>query len=283
MGQQQQTIQVHGETVSTEVAETLIGVGASLGGQHANASSARPALVNLSIRGGEQISRPSPTLDPGNIEHIDGYEDHSAYVHDAHAAYVAMHACVTSIINAREASKKDPTLTEAAQVIAVAAFAERVHPKVLRQLDNALVELQKRIDHVEAELRRPLEASSLTPLASEIRTYARSLGSDKRNALIVDLINRGDERSLGALLAGPAFLAGLDDVTVEMYTRRFNEAKSPELVKRLAVMKLAHKRLSDAGSVFVAQGEKAQGATYEVIDRLRAAKSKSDRAFVLPS
>lgn len=239
----------------------------------------RPAARNPSLRR-DELGRPSVTLQPGNVEAIEGYDDETkGYVEDALTTFNTMHQTVEKIIEMREASKSDPTMNEAAQVIAVADAADRLTAATTKAIDNTLAALQKRIAHVEGELRKPMDGTLVTPVAVEVRQYARELSAPKRNELVMGLIEKGDAKTLGALLTAPAFLSGLSDAQITAYTEMHNRKANPLLTKRLAVMKAAHQKLSDAGSLFIVQSERAQGVQPSVVAKLKAAKAKAAAAF----
>ncbi len=228
----------------------------------------------------DELTRPSLSLAPGNIEGLDGYDDESkGYVADAVTAMDTMHQAIARIIEAREASKRNPSWTEGAQVINTAVLADKLLTTTAKMVDSTLTALQTRIAHVEGELRKPMDGTLVTPVAVEVRQYARELPPAKRGELIASLIEKGDAKTLGALLTAPAFLSGLSDAEVQAYTERHNRKAQPLLTKRLALMKAAQEKLANAGSLFVVQSERAQGVAFNVVAQLRAAQSKAEAAF----
>lgn len=228
----------------------------------------------------DELSRPSVSLAPGNIEGLDGYDDESkGYVADAVTALDTMHQAIARIIEAREASKRNPSWTEGAQVINTAVLADKLTTQAAKMVDSTLTALQTRIAHVEGELRKPMDGTLVTPVAVEVRQYARELPPAKRGELIAGLIEKGDAKTLGALLTAPAFLSGLSDAEVKAYTEMHNRRVNPLLTKRLALMKTAHEKLANAGSLFLVQSERAQGVASNVVAQLRAAQSKAEAAF----
>jgi hypothetical protein len=239
----------------------------------------RPTFRTQGLRH-DELSRPSVSLAPGNIEGLDGYDDESkGYVADAVTALDTMHQTVTKIIEAREASKRNPSWTEGAQIINTAVLADKLTTQTAKMVDATLGALQTRIAHVEGELRKPMDGTLVTPVAVEVRQYARELSATKRNELIADLIDKGDAKTLGALLTAPPFLSGLTDAEVKVFTEKHNRKANPLLTKRLALMKTAHAKLADAGSLFIVQSERAQGVPPNVVAQLRAAQSKAEAAF----
>lgn len=251
----------------------------NFGAQQQAAAGARPSVPQRFLRS-DELTRPSPTLNVGNIEAIEGFDDDTkGYVADAQTAFDTMHKAVEKIIEAREASKRNPTWNEAAQIINTAVLADKVTTQTTALVQNAYKALEKRIAHVEGELKQPLDASVASPFATEVRNHAKGLTAAKRNEFVMDLIAAGDAKSLGALLAAPGFLSGLSEEQVRVFTEQHNRKAQPLLAKRLAVMQKAYEKLADAGSLFIVQAEKAQGVNATVVARLRAAQSKAEAAF----
>lgn len=265
-----------GKDVTRRVsAQDLINFGAR---QQAEAGN-RPSHPLPGLRS-DELTRPSPTLNVANIQAIEGWdEDTKGYVADAQTAFDTMHKAVEKIIEAREASKRNPTWNEAAQIINTAVLADKVTTQTTALVQSTYKALEKRIAHVEGELKQPLDASVATPFASEVRKHAKELPAGKRNEFVMDLIAAGDAKSLGALLAAPGFLSGLSEEQVRIFTEQHNRKAQPLLAKRLAVMQKAYEKLGDAGSLFIVQAEKAQGVNSTVVARLRAAQSKAEAAF----
>lgn len=252
-----------------------------LGGQQVAQAGPRPAFRLPSLRQ-DAIQHPSPSLHVGVIEGIDGYDDDTkGHVADAHTAFDTMFKSIEQVIAAREASKTNPTWNENMQVIHTSVLADRVAVQTAKLVDSTLAALQKRIDHVEGELKRPLAAGAVTPIATELRALARGMKAEQRNALVMDLIEKGDTANLGALIGSgvPSVLSGLTDQQVATYTEMHNRKTKPVEAKRLAVMKVAHDKLGNAGSLYQVQIERAQGVNSAVVAKLKAAQSKAEAAF----
>ena len=62
-----------------------------------------------------------------------------------------------------------------------------------------------------------------------------------------ELNEKNDERSLTAILGGPAYLSGLSDVEHAHYLRQYRERKHPAEAKRLRLMQAAHALLEERG------------------------------------
>lgn len=280
MSDEHESVTESGPSTAKDVTQSLSAAALiQLGRQDAQAVGPRPVSRNPSLRR-DELSRPSVTLAPGNIEGLEGYDEETkGYVEDALSAFSAMHGAIEQIITAREASKSNPTWNESAQVIQTAALADRVTAATAKAVDNALSALTKRIAHVEGELRKPMDGTLVTPVAVEVRQYARELSAAKRNELVQGLIEKGDSKTLGALLTAPGFLSNLTDEQIKVYTEQHNRKSNPLLAKRLAVMKATHEKLSNAGSLFIVQAERAQGVNAATVAKLKAAQLKAESAF----
>jgi hypothetical protein len=252
----------------------------NLGAREQAAAGKRPTGPKLHGLRTDELTRPSPSLQVGNIEAIEGWdEDTKGYVADAQTAFDTMHKAVEKIIAAREASKTHPAWNESAQIINTAVLAEKVTTDTTKIVQSAYNALQKRIASVEGQLKEPLDASVAGPYAKEVREHVKELPTAKRSEFVMDLIAAGDTKSVGAVLAAPGFLSGLSDEQVRLFTEQYNRRQQPLLAKRLSVMQKAFDKLGDAGSLFIVQAERAQGVNSTVVARLRAAQSKSEAAF----
>lgn len=86
----------------------------------------------------DQLARVGLDYDPGNITQRPEYEAHAGYVAEAVGALQAMQDALTVVIDAREKVKRDPTLTPAAQVLAVADFSDGKFSAATRRVDAAM-------------------------------------------------------------------------------------------------------------------------------------------------
>jgi len=249
-------------------------------GQQALQVGPRPAGRSPSLRT-DELGRPSISLAPGNIEGLPDYEEHKDSLGEAVTAMSEISAAVQKVIDAREASKRNPAWTEAAQILMTEQLASKLTTATAQKVDAALRLLQARITDTESKLKQPLDAGVATPVATEVRDYVRSLTAPKRNELIGELIEKGDTRTLGALLGSgvPPFLSGLNEAQVQLYTELFNRKRAPQLASKLAVLRAASEKLSNAGSLMLTQMERAQGVNASVVAKLKAAQSKAEAAF----
>ncbi|MBT9526759.1 MAG: hypothetical protein IV105_16000 [Rhizobacter sp.] len=240
----------------------------------------RPALAPQSLRDPEALKAPSIAFDGRALSNIEGYEDTKAYVAPAETALDTLRIGLQKIIDAREASKRNPSWNEVVQVINVADFASKIQEQTLPLIDATLANLGKSIAGMEEMLRAPITVGASTPIASDVCVYMRGLDAGERMKLLTRAIEKGDLTTLGAVLGRPAYLSGLTDEMQATLTVEYNRKKAPETARRIAVMKEAHARLSAAGSLFLAHVTKAMGVEWSVAQRLKAAKTEAERAFV---
>lgn len=241
----------------------------------------RPAPAPQSLRDPEALTTPSIAFDGRTLSTIEGYNsDTRMYVAQAETALDSLREGLQQIINAREASKKNPTWNEAAQVLAVADLAAKVQAKTTPLIDTTLANMGKSIAGMEEMLRAPITVGASTPIASDVCLFARGLDASERMKLLTRAIEKSDLVTLGAVLGRPAYLSGLTDEMQATLTVEYNRKKAPETARRIAVMKEAHERLSTAGSLFVAHVEKAMGVQWGTAQKLKTAKADAERAFV---
>lgn len=240
----------------------------------------RPALAPQSLRDPEALKAPSITFDGRTLSNIEGYDaETKGYVANAETALDSLRDGLQQIINAREASKRNPAWVEVVQVINVADFAAKVQAKTLPLIDATLANMSKSIAGMEEMLKAPITTGANTPVASDVCVYMRGLDDGERMKLLTRAIEKGDLVSLGAVLGRPAYLSGLTDEMQATLTVEYNRKKAPETARRIAVMKEAHARLSAAGSLFTVHVVKAMGVDWSVAQRLKAQKAEAERAF----
>lgn len=276
-----ESVQETGKSTGVDVTHNLTAAALiQLGKQEALSVGPRPTFRSPSLRT-DELGRPSVSLAPGNLEALEGYDSDKESVSEAVTAMSELQQGVQKIIDAREASKRNPAWTEATQIIMTANLADKVSANVTPKVDAALRLLGARITDTESKLKQPLDAGVATPVATEVRDHIRGLTVMKRNELVLSLIEKGDTRTLGALLGSgvPAFLSGLTDEQVTVYTEMHNRKRSPQLAQKLTLLRAAHQKLSDAGSLFIVQAERAQGVNASVVAKLKLAQSKAEAAF----
>ena len=80
----------------------------------------------------------APSLHPQNIATIEGYNEQTrAYVAEVETAFSTAYEAINNVHTARELVKKNPTLTEAAQVLRVADHAYKLQQNALAKMDSA--------------------------------------------------------------------------------------------------------------------------------------------------
>lgn len=232
---------------------------------------ARPAAYSPRLKT-ESLVRPPLMYQSTNVSKLEQFEEHGAAVAPAITALDALHAALVSVIDARAKSERDPTLgSEAAAVLKVAAFTDKVSEAATRKLDAAAAHIQTAIKDTKAQLSQAVSAGVHTALATEIRSHCKAEKSPM--AFITQLINSGDAASVGAILAAPPYLSGITQQMREALTQQWNAKQNPALTQRLALLEATAERLDRAGSNFILTVEKAMGVRYDTIKRLRDAQT----------
>lgn len=226
--------------------------------------------------------RVTPALHPHNVKKIEGlgWDDETAMLLEPTLrAFEETYRGIASVHDAREASKRNPTLNEAAQLIATQDVADRVFARVAKSLDVTADNLRKGIAGLEQELSRPIEAQGSHHIAPEIRAHFKSLKFEERNELLRRAINGGDHRTATAVLAGPGYLSGFTDEMHALHLRNYHEKSYPHMAKRLKVFKAGYAFLVERSALLHSQMEKAVGRSAQEVERIRQAKLQAERTL----
>lgn len=242
----------------------------------------RPSHTDPLTRVGAQHKYiPTPSLDPRNISSIENFEAHQGYVQCAVEAFSTIHVALQKLSDARAQVAKDPSKTEAQQVLICATEAEKLQDRATRAFDGARKRLMDGIKAIDDQLSGPLVAKSDNSISAEVRTFFRAMSDDKRHAAIADAVKAKDLTTLQAVLGGPAYLAGLTPERQAHYTRQYRELTTPELVGRLDVMRKAQTLMEQRAGLVFTEVEKALGAKWEVVQELRKSQSAAHAALLL--
>lgn len=222
----------------------------------------------------DQLSRVGLDYDAGHVTQAAEYEANAGYVAEAVGALQAMQEVLTVVMEAREKVKKDPTLTQAAMVLTVAAFSDARTPAATRKVDAAWKALDTRIAEAEASLREGIPGHATGSVASEIRAHVKAMRtSADRMAFLRGLVAAGDLESLAAVVKSKPFLSGLTQVEVDLLVHNFNAQTRPELPARIDFLKRTRAHLERAWAPFILDMQRAVGVKYETVNKLRAAKA----------
>lgn len=227
-------------------------------------------------------TRVSAGLHPENVKHIEGvvWDDETAMLLEpTYSAFAEAYRGLASIHEAREAAKRNPTLNEAAQVIATADYADRVFERVAKAMDVTADNLKKGIASIERELSKPIEAQASHQISMEIRMHVSKLPQGERLTFLRNAINNGDIKTASAVLGAPPYLSGLSDEMQAVMTREFHSKHYPALDKRLKAMRGAFELLGDRSGLLFGQIEKAVGMPPAKVKELRERKLNAERAF----
>ena len=226
-------------------------------------------------------TRISASLHPGVVQALDGYHECSSFLGQVETAFSECYEGLRSVHNAREAAKLNPTWNDAQQVIHVDDLARRVFDRTARLMDTAKGNLDKSIASYEAQLSGPVEANASQAVAAEIRSHVKALPLGERLSFIERAVRQGDHLSASAVLGAPSYLSGLQSETSVAMTRLFHERSSPEVARRLNVMKAARSLLIEKGGLLHKEMERAVGMAPTKVAALRQAKTAAEQAFIL--
>ncbi|MDP5279226.1 hypothetical protein Q9Q95_09860 [Sphingomonas sp. DG1-23] len=191
-------------------------------------------------------TRISPTLHPGIAGEIADYDDETRPLLGAtETAVDEAFEALKSIHDAKAAAATNPTLNEFAQLIAVDNHASKLMTKVYASWSRTVDTLNTNIAKMERDLNAPVEQRATASMASEIRTYFRSMDNEaKRITAIRQAIADGDDMTVTAVLGGRHYLSGIDAETSAQFLREWHGAQRPLEAKKLRAMKAAAEMLN---------------------------------------
>lgn len=247
----------------------------------------------------EMDTRISPTLHPGIAGEIADYDDETRpLLGQTETAVDEAFKALQSIHNAKEGAAKNPTLNEAAQLVAVDTHATKVMSKVYASWSRTVDTLNANIAKLDKELNAPVEQRATASMASEIRSYFRGLKDGPRMNALRKAIEAGDEVTVTAVLGGRPYLSGFEPELHAEFLRDWHNAQRPVEAKKLRAMKAAADILNDryklltkavtdaVGDIKVYEESKVNGAPILVKTitpaMVRAQVKASNEAFAVP-
>lgn len=227
-------------------------------------------------------TRVTPSFHPDTVRSIDEYDDDTATIlSSTEAAFSEAYVGIGRVHDAREAANTNPSWTEGQQIIETQNFADKVFVNVAKRFDGASAQLQLVIQGLERDLSQPIEGKGVHAVAGEIRTYVRGLEAGKQIDFIRNAIMAGDERTVGACLGAPAYLAGITPEMQTVLLRMYHERAHPHDAKKLKAARAGLDLIGKRSGLIFAEMEKAVGAPPQKVKALRDAKAKAERRFVV--
>lgn len=259
---------------------------ASASGQHLhNGAPSVPAPLTRVQNGPVVIDPkyiPSVSLNPRNIESLEGVDEQTiGYVRGIINAFGSIHGGLQRLSDAREKLRGDSSRTDANKVLLLAGEAEKLAANAAKDFDGAIRDTQSAIKGTEDMLNNPLTAKADNHISGEIRAYLRGLKPGEREKEIERAIAQKDMTVLQACLGAPAMLSGLSPELQQHWTRKYRELTQPDVAKRLDVMKRALALAEKYAPLVHVETEKALGARWDVVQKLRKASSETERMLLL--
>lgn len=244
-------------------------------------------------------TRISPTLHPGIAGEIADYDDDTRPLLGAtETAVDEAYQALRSIHDAKAGAAKNPTLNEYAQLVAVDTHATKVMSKVYGSWSRTVDTLNANITKLEGELNAPVEQRATASMASEIRSYFRSLDPGPRMSALRQAIEAGDDTTVTAVLGGRPYLSGLAPDLHAEFLHDWHNAQRPIDAKKLRALKAAadllnnrYKLLTKAvteavGDIKIYEPSKVNGAPILVKTitpaQVREQVKASNAAFAVP-
>lgn len=245
--------------------------------------SGAPTLERPTMPEVEITTAVTPSLHPQNVLSLDGYDNETApAVAPVLDAMRAAYEGLSQVHAAREAAAKDPSMTDAARVLRIAAFGEQHQNAITRKFDAAHANLTKAINALDSSLNEPLKLRADRPgIAGEVRSFVKGLSLAERENWFNERQRAGDMESLEHILGAPGYLSGLSDDERAVRTRFYHRLRQPVAARRLDVMRAGLNLIEQRGPLVWGELEKAVGADSRKVARLKEAKSAAEQAFIL--
>jgi len=215
-------------------------------------------------------------FDPRALAHIDGYEEHGAYVKPALEALTAAHDGLRRVDELRKKAHylgEKGAWTSEQQVLQIAKEASKLQDAILRKFDAAHKQLSDGIRGTAESLNAPIQGRADTTISRAVWDHVKALPNDKRHSFITDRIEKGDARSIETILSAPGYLSGLDDNFIETYTKMWHAKTQPQLAGRLRVMKEALEIAAARGSRVATEMEGAMRCKWSRIQEMTSAQA----------
>lgn len=226
--------------------------------------------------------RVTPSLHPENVVRLPGYSDATkGYVEGTERAFREAYDGIAAVLDAKEAVKRDMSLTEAGRTMKVDDMAQRVFKKAAALFDREGANLSKGIALIEEKLNAPVNARAAHPIAAEIRAFIRAMPESDRPGFVFAAVTRGDLVTAEAALAGPSYLCGLTPEGHAALLRKYHEHAAPEEAAKLNLMQGALALLGSRGGMMFAALEQAVGANPQAVRKMREAKARADKALAV--
>lgn len=222
---------------------------------------------------------PSPTLNP---QHFDR-EDFAEWQEDLGPARACLDTAfkgLAAIYDARVKLRDDPTITPAAASVKLAAQAERKHQQIYESFPRVVERLEKTVETLQKSLKAPVETQAgLGTVVDAIRAHSKGLSVDNRRQFIEDAFVNKDEKTLVALMGAPHYLSGLSRGMHDHYLQRLNEMREPSTVRRIKALRDAVTLMQRAYPIAITSVEKALGASFRGVKKLKAISEESEAAL----
>lgn len=222
-------------------------------------------------------SRLTPSLHAETIKNIDGYNEELTAPILAPAIEALDDAYITlgKLHDARDAAKKNQAWSEGQQVLAVSDAAWKQQQRLAKKLDGVLATLGTQIAHFEKELSQPLESRASVGISGEIRKYVKEMATSERQRFLMQAISEGDHTTVGAVLGAPSYLSGLDSDSQSIYVRMWHEKTSPDKAIKLKAVQNTKRLIEDRAGLIFKEIEKAMGASWSTVNKLRQGNDKA--------
>lgn len=225
----------------------------------------------------EPLSLPTPSLDPGVIDHI-ADEATAGYVAPARDALRVAHEGIAAVIAARRTVNENNAWSKERRLLKIAEFADKKQEAATKAIDSATKRLEQGVTALETSLNAPLtQDANAGSINGEIRTHMKGLSHEERSKLL----DTADPTTLRAVLSGPGYLSGISEDERALRINAFHRSTQPEVARRADHMRKALTILETNGPLIFKQIEEAIDGkdAWHRVSKARAMVKRSEEAL----
>ena len=228
-------------------------------------------------------NKPTLSLHPDVLSNAIRINPNNAgYLAPATQALEYAYQSLSAIHQAREKAASNPAWTDAQKILNTAQLADRYFEKTLQNFDSARERLDSLIGAIENQLKK-IGYETHPRHATEIRAHLKSLGKQKGRQLMLEAIENKDVETIFSALGAPHYLSGFTKEDFADFRAKYQKQYHPELIQRLEQAKKAVDLVNMGAGLIFAEFEKAIGANFDQVKKIKAANSEAEAALVVKS
>jgi hypothetical protein len=238
-----------------------------------------PLALGTVIKDSEAPFHPSPAIHEGRIQALEAFETCGDYLQPALNFLSSARVALEQVDQAHTALLKDTSKTPEARVMLLSGPASKKFDALYASCIKTQETIIKQIQHTEVELSKPLTTAAMTDAHKELRIVLREMPKAERHKVIEQSIQSGDESVITAVLGSHPLATTVDPIQHQVWTRRVNEKRNGEAVRRLDAMKKSLEIVSSVVPLIAPQFEAAMRGSFKKAAAVRGLSEASQKAL----